>query len=103
MSIYVELFLVAFVTVYVVALSGFTDTWLGWLSRFTSRYGYGPVKELRPFSCPLCMTWWCCLAWCLIRHRLSLPAVAVSAGLSCFSITVEINSAQPVGGKLFRL
>lgn len=89
MSIYLELLLVAVVVVYVVSLSGWTDTWLGWLSKFTARHGYGPVRELKPFSCAQCMTWWCCLLWCLIRGRFSLPLVAYSAGLAFFSLTLE--------------
>ena len=56
MSIYFDLLLVTAIVVYIVALSGFTQTWLGWLSKFTARYGYGPVHQLRPFSCPQCMT-----------------------------------------------
>lgn len=89
MSIYSELLLVTVIVVYVVALSGFTQTWLGWLSKFTSRYGYGPVHQLRPFSCAQCMTWWCCLLWAFIHGQLSLTVVAYSAGLAFFSITVE--------------
>lgn len=89
MSIYFELLLVAVVVVYIVALSGWTESWLGWLSKFTARYGYPPVHSLRPFSCAQCMTWWCCLAWILFRGSFTLPLVAYSAGLAFFSITVE--------------
>ena len=89
MSIYFDLLLIAVTVTYVVDLSGWTDTWLGWLSAFTKRYGYGPVHQLRPFSCSQCMTWWCCILWALIRGELSLPVVAVSACLGYFSITVQ--------------
>lgn len=89
MSIYLELLLVSLVVVYIVSLSGWTDTWLGWLSKFTARYGYGPVRELRPFSCAECMTWWCCLAWCVVRGSFTLPLVAYSAGLAFFSLPLE--------------
>ena len=87
--IYLELLLVAAVVVFVVDLSGFTQTWLGWLSKFTARYGYGPVRELRPLSCSLCMTWWCCLLWTLTRGQFSIYTVAASAGLAFFSNTVN--------------
>lgn len=89
MSIYIELLLVALVVDYIVGLSGWTDTWLGWLSKFTAKHGYGPVRELRPFSCPQCMTWWCCLAWCILQGEFTLPLVAYSAGLAFFSVTLE--------------
>lgn len=88
MSIYIELLLVAVVVTYIVDLSGWTDTWLGWLTGLSRRYGYGEVRSLRPFSCSQCMTWWCCLAWCLFRGQFTLPLVAVSAGLAFFSITL---------------
>ncbi len=85
MNIYVELILVALIVTYIVSLSGWTDTWLGWLSRWL----HGPVREFRPFSCAQCMTWWCCLAWLLYRGRFELPLVAFSAGLAFYSITLE--------------
>lgn len=89
MNIYIELLLLATLVVYIVDLSGWTETWLSWLSRFTSRYGRGPVRELRPFSCSLCMVWWCCLAWLLYRHAFTIPLIAYSAGLSFFSNTIQ--------------
>lgn len=89
MSIYLELPLLAVVVVYIVSLSGWTETWLGWLSRFTARHGYGPVRSLRPFSCSQCMTWWCCLAWCLVRGQFTLPLIAYCALLAFNSLTVE--------------
>ena len=84
MSIYFELLLVTAIVVYIVALSGWTQTWLGWLSKLCK----GPVRQLRPFSCAQCMTW-CCLGWLLLKDSFTLPLVAYSAGLAFFSITVE--------------
>lgn len=88
MNIYIELLLLWAVVVFIVDGSGWTDFVLKTASRFTARYGYGPVKQLRPFTCSLCMTWWCGLAWCLIRGQLSLPTVAFTAGLAYFSNTL---------------
>lgn len=89
MSIYIELLLVAVVVIFIVDISGWTDTWLGWLSKFTTKYGRGSVRDLPPFTCSLCMTWWCCLAWLLIRGQFTLPLVAYSAGLATFSNTIQ--------------
>lgn len=89
MNIYFEQGLVALVTIYIVSLSGFTQSWLSALSRFTARMGYGPVRQLRPFSCAQCMTWWTCLAWAALRGELTLVTVAASAGFAFFSITLE--------------
>lgn len=89
MNIYFELLIVAAVTTYIVALSGFTKAWLAALSRFTARLGYGPVRQLRPFSCAECMTFWACLAWSAASGELSLSTFGASAGLAFFSITIE--------------
>lgn len=104
MNIYAELLLVAVVVVYVVDVSGATETLLGLLSRFTRRYGYPPVRSFRPFTCSLCMVWWCCLLWALIRSQLTLPTVAASALLSNLSKTlcgififIRESTAQAVG------
>lgn len=85
--IYLELTIIAAVVVFIVDLSGFTQTWLGWLSKWTARYGYGPVRQLRPLSCSLCMVWWTCLLWSLIQGQLSVYTVGASAALAFFSNT----------------
>lgn len=88
MSIYIDLALLWAVVVFIVDCSGFTAAWLKLLSRFTTRHGYPPVKELRPFSCSLCMTWWICLLYAYLRNSFTLPVVAYIAGLSFLSITL---------------
>ena len=82
MKTIVELILVALVTIYVVDLSGFTDTWLKFLSAYKGR----KITELKPFSCSLCMVWWVCIAFLLMSAKLTLPLVAFSALLSFLSI-----------------
>lgn len=88
MKIYIDLLFLWAVIVFVVDISGFTQTWLGWLSRFTARHGYPAVKELRPLSCSLCMTWWCGIGYALGTGQLSLPVLAYIAALSGLSITL---------------
>lgn len=82
MKAIVELILVAMITIYVVDLSGFTDTWLKFLSAYKGR----KITELKPFSCSLCMVWWVCLAFLLMSAKLTLPLVAFSALLSFLSV-----------------
>ena len=89
MNIYFDLLFLAIVVVFVVDLSGFTDTWLGWLSKFTRRFGYPPVKELRPFSCSLCMTWWTGILYVLIRNNFTLPILAYIAALAWLSFPLS--------------
>lgn len=85
MTIYINLILITAVVVYIVDLSGFTQSWLGWLSKLLG----GPVKSFRPFSCSLCMTWWVTLLYCIIRGELTIPLIAYCAALSFFSITLH--------------
>ena len=82
MKAIVELILVALVTIYVVDLSGFTDTWLKFLSAYKGR----KITELKPFSCSLCMVWWVCLAYLVTTSQLTLSLVAFTALLSFLSI-----------------
>lgn len=60
--------------VYIVDLSGFTDTWKEWLSKIltkgkitTSNYSF------RPFSCSLCMTFWCGLIYLFVTNSFTIP------------------------------
>lgn len=85
MNIYTELLLVTCIVTYIVDLSGWTDTWLRWLSHRLGR----AVRAVKPFSCAQCMTWWCCLLWVIIRGQFSLPTVAACAGFAFCSITVS--------------
>ena len=82
MKAIVELILVALVTIYVVDLSGFTDTWLKFLSAYKGR----KITELKPFSCSLCMVWWVCLTYLVTTSQLTLSLVAFTALLSFLSI-----------------
>lgn len=82
MKAIVELILVALITIYVVDLSGFTDTWLKFLSAYKGR----KITELKPLSCSLCMVWWVCLAYLVTTSQLTLSLVAFTALLSFLSI-----------------
>lgn len=76
--IYWKLFLVALVAVFVADLSGFMGSVKDWFSRWLGR----PVKRLRPFDCPLCMTWWTCLAYAVGNGEISVAVVAYTAALA---------------------
>lgn len=84
MKTIIDLILVAFITIYIVDLSGFTDTWLEFLSAYKGKR----ITELKPFSCSLCMVWWVCLAFLLMSAKLSLPMVAFIALLSFLSAPI---------------
>ena len=78
----IDLILVALVTIYIVDLSGFTETWLSILSHYKNR----KITELKPFSCSLCMVWWVCLIYAAIVGNLTIPVVALIAFLSLISV-----------------
>lgn len=84
MKTIIDLILVAMVTIYIVDLSGFTDTWLKVLSHYKGRN----ISQLKPFSCSLCMVWWVCLIFLVISRKCSLPMVAFSALLSLLSVPI---------------
>ena len=77
--------MVAVITIYIVDLSGFTQSWRGLLARILH------IKEMRsikPFDCGLCMTWWVCLIYALAIGQLNLYTIAWSALLSFLSVPI---------------
>lgn len=82
MKTIIDLILVALVTIYIVDLSGFTETLLKVISAYKGR----KITELKPFSCSLCMVWWVCLIYAVIVGNLTIPVVALIALLSLLSV-----------------
>lgn len=82
MKAIIDLILVALVTIFIVDLSGFTETWLNILSNYRGR----KITGLKPFSCSLCMVWWVCLIFSLVAGTCSIPVVAFIALLSFLSV-----------------
>ena len=82
MKAIIDLILVALVTIYIVDLSGFTETLLKVISAYKGR----KITELKPFSCSLCMVWWVCLIYAAIVGNLTIPVVALIAFLSLLSV-----------------
>lgn len=82
MKAIIDIILVALVTIYIVDLSGFTETLLKVISAYKGR----KITELKPFSCSLCMVWWVCLIYAVIVGNLTIPVVALTALLSLLSV-----------------
>lgn len=77
--------LAAVVTVFVVDLSGFSDTVCRvWAKMIRVR----SVESVKPFTCSLCMTWWVTLVTGCCWYRLSWEVAAVAALLAFFSTTI---------------
>jgi len=85
MNPWTDLLFLTLVVVFVVDLSGWTDTWLRWFSRWLGR----TVREFKPFTCSLCMTWWSGLAYLLITGRFCLPLVAYVALMAFISFPIS--------------
>lgn len=86
MSIYTNLLLLAVVVVYIVDLSGFTDSWRAGLARLL---GVKALRPLPPFDCGKCAVWWTCIIYSLAVHAFTLPVLAYCAALSLFSVTIS--------------
>lgn len=81
MNTVIDLTMYAFIVVFIVDLSGFTDTWLNFLSGWTGKR----IVELKPFSCSLCMVFWLGLLRCWLTVGLNLYTVTLVCLLSFLS------------------
>ena len=75
------------VTVFVVDLSGFTESWRSLVSRWM---GGRPLRRLPPFDCSLCMTWWVCVAVSILSGEFGVWSLPLSAAFALL--------AKPFGG-----
>lgn len=82
MSIYIDLLLVAAIATYIVDVSGFTDSWREALQKWLK---VKSLRNLKPFDCGKCMTWWSCLIYALFTGHFCLETIAFSALLSLLS------------------
>lgn len=83
MRIYIDIILVALLAVYIVDVSGFTETWRAWLA---DALGVKRLRPLPPFDCGKCATWWACVIYAAASGRFGLGTLAASALLSLLSI-----------------
>ena len=85
MKTYIDLLLIAVITIYIVDLSGFTQSWRSAIAR---RLKAKDLKPIRPLDCGQCMTWWVCIIFSLATGNFSIPILAYIAGLSFLSIPI---------------
>jgi len=82
MAIVIDFLCIAAVCVFVVDVSGFTQSWRGALKRWL---GVRELVPLHPFDCSLCCTVWACLIYGWVHVRLTpvlLLAIAAAALLT---------------------
>ena len=79
MNTYIEYLIIAAIVVYIVDLSGFTESWKGAITRL---FGGRECKRIKPFDCSLCMTWWTLLLISHLQGTICPAMCAYIAGLS---------------------
>lgn len=85
MKVYTDLLLVAAITIYIVDLSGFTESWRGMIAKWLN-ISESALRPLPPFDCGKCATWWVCIIYSLCTGSFSLVILAYIALLSFLSI-----------------
>lgn len=90
MKCVVDILLLAAIIVFVVDLSGFTQTWKKWLGKWLGVQ----IGSVPPFDCSLCMTFWVGVSYMLAAGCFSIPMLAYVAGLAyCSTLIAEILTA----------
>lgn len=84
-NIYIDLILVAVIAIYIVDVSGFTESWRDALARWLKVTN---LRPLPPFDCGACMAWWSCLIYAICVGQFNLVTIAISAMLSLLSIPI---------------
>lgn len=87
MKTYIDLLLVAAITIYIVDLSGFTEAWRSAIARCL-HVSESSLRPLPPFDCGKCATWWVCIIYSLCTGTFSLVILAYIALLSFLSIPI---------------
>lgn len=82
---YIDILLVALITIYIVDLSGFTDSWRSALAGLLKIKN---LRSLKPFDCGQCMTWWICNIYALCTHSWNLMIIGYIAGLAFLSYPI---------------
>jgi hypothetical protein len=85
MKTYIDLLLIAAITIYIVDLSGFTQSWRAAVAKWLK---VRELKPLKPFDCGQCMTWWVCIIYALCVGGFTLPVLAYTALLSFLSFPI---------------
>ena len=87
-NIYIDLLLMSLTVIYIVDVSGFTQSWRSALARWLGR-SESALRPLPPFDCGKCAAWWGGVIYAIAAGCLTLPVLAWCALLSCLSITMQ--------------
>lgn len=85
MSIYLQQTILAAIVVYIVDVSGFTQSWRDALARWLH---IQHLRPLPPFDCGKCATFWAALILAAVRGQFDLTTIAAAAALSLLSLPI---------------
>lgn len=77
--------MLATIVVYIIDLSGFTQSWRDALARWLKVQS---LRPLPPFDCGKCAVFWATLIYCIATGTLSLPMLLACALLSHLSLLI---------------
>lgn len=81
---YLNILLLAIVTIFIVDISGIIETLKDYLGKWLKII----VGRLRPLDCSLCMTFWVCLIYAICVGAFSIPMLAYISLLSFLSMRI---------------
>lgn len=80
----INLLLLSALVIYIVDLSGFTESW----KNFLWKHFKTNTRSMKPFDCSQCMTWWVGLIYLAFSGHFTLPYIVVVAALGFLSYTI---------------
>lgn len=85
-----DLLFITIIIVFIVDLSGFSETLKEWLSGWLTNGRIITTKyHLRPFTCSLCLTFWTGLIYLLATGSLSIPYICLVCLLALIASTIK--------------
>lgn len=85
MKTYIDILILSVVVDWIVDVSGFTQSWMGALSRWLNR----EIRPVKPFACSLCMTWWTGLTYAVITRNVTIPVIGYCALMAYLSFPIS--------------
>ena len=85
MNVLFNIVFIQIIVCFIIDLSGFIQEMEGILSKWLKFKVHIP----KPFSCSLCLSFWCNLIYLLIIHQFTLPYILIVSILSFFSKNIS--------------
>lgn len=84
----IDLICIAVIVVFIIDLSGWTETWTGWLKKWLRLPKDRPLN-LKPFTCSLCTTFWTGLIYICIQRQFTFVNCVNICILAYFTTTIK--------------